>query len=290
MALFFYQRLMNAWTALALFASAAAAPAQEAKAPAIAPAPAAQTSTATTATHPAALAAAKPTSASATLSQPTSGTLRMLRTLEAFHKDVKTVHATFHQVRVDEVMMDKVPSEGELWYKKPTLFRADYTDKQPMTTLILEDALYLYVPELKEVDYWKFENAQKRDQQLHQLLIGFGFDVDELIRTYEIQSSEGDAAPLKELKDGGGDPEKTALFYFKPRAEYRDSSPFQSLKLYVDKASHLPEKIWYEDQNQASMTLTMKTIETDKPIDGAMFDKTKVFPAAVEFIDKHKAG
>src|SRR5262245_30768811 len=43
----------------------------------------------------------------------TSGTLRLLRTLEAFHKDVKTIHATFDQVREDQLFSETVKSKGE---------------------------------------------------------------------------------------------------------------------------------------------------------------------------------
>jgi outer membrane lipoprotein-sorting protein len=237
------------------------------------------------------LAAAAPAAPPAMTPDPiqaTSGTLRMLRTLETFHREVKTVYATFDQVRVDALFPDEVRSRGELWYLKPYLFRCDYADPNPMITLILEKTLYNYTSELNQVDFWDFESSKDREQQLHQLLIGFGFDTDELIRIYEIHSSEDEAGPLEELKQAGLDPARTVLFDFTPRPERAETSPFVTLKLYIDKASHLPEKIWYEDPNDATMTLTMRQIETDQPPAAETFDPKMLFPAGVYFIDKRK--
>jgi outer membrane lipoprotein-sorting protein len=61
------------------------------------------------------------------------------------------------------------------------------------------------------------------------------------------------------------------------------------MKLFVDKATHLPEKIWYEDSNDANMTLTMKKIQTDVALDDALFDPNHVFPSGVEYVDKRTA-
>jgi outer membrane lipoprotein-sorting protein len=230
--------------------------------------------------------ATRPTSATRDV---TSGTLRMLRTLNAFHKDVKTIHATFHQSREDEVFLKTVQSEGELWFRKPYFFRVDYANPQPMITLILEKMLYSYVPELKEVDCWSFDSDQNRDQQMHQLLLGFGQDEAELVRLYRIHSSEDEAEPLKELVSDGMDPKKKVLFYFTPRPQYADGSPFVKMKLFVDKATHMPEKIWYEDSNDANMTLAMKKIQTDVGLDDALFNPNRVFPSGVEYIDKRAA-
>ena len=58
------------------------------------------------------------------------------------------------------------------------------------------------------------------------------------------------------------------------------------LKLYIDKASHLPEKIWYQDPNDAHMTLRMKKIETDAALSDTLFDRGKLFPADAETIDR----
>jgi outer membrane lipoprotein-sorting protein len=214
-----------------------------------------------------------------------SGTLRLLRTMETFHKDVKTIHAIFGQVRTDEIFLEQVASKGELWFDKPNRFRCDYSDPEPMINLIVGEALYMYVKKLDQVDYWTFSSPEERDQQLHQLLIGFGFKADDLVKHYDIHSSVDEAGPLAELKAEKLDPEKKVLFVIKPRPAYQETSPFKQLKVYIDKASELPEKIWYKDLSDASMTLLMKKIDLDVKLDPGLFDKDKLFKGA-EYIDK----
>lgn len=215
----------------------------------------------------------------------TSGTLRLLRTLETFHKNVKTIHATFDQIRIDETMQEDTKSRGELWFDKPSRFRADYADPTPQKTLITGDTFYLYTPELKQVDYYTFESPEERDQQLHQLLIGFGFKADDLVKQYEIHSAD-EPGPRSELDKEKINPEKTAMFIIKPRPEYEKTSSFTLLKVYIDKASHLPEKIWYKDPTGSTMILTMKKIELDVKLDDTFFDKKKLFPSEATFINK----
>ena len=227
----------------------------------------------------------------------TSGTLRLLRELEAFHKNVKTIHATFHQLRVDEVFREPVESEGKLWFDKPSSrFRADYANPDEMINLIVGNALYMYVKKLQQVDQYTYASAEERDQQLHELLIGFGFKADDLVRQYEIHSSADEPAVQSELEREKADllkekldPDALWLFEIKPRAATAETSPFKQLKVAIDKTTHLPKKIWYKDQSDASMTLVMKSIELNTKLSDALFDKDKLFPPGTEFIDKRNA-
>ncbi len=217
-------------------------------------------------------------------------TLRLLRTLEAFHKDVKTVHAQFDQVRLDVIFEDRVESTGELWFEKPAKFRCDYTDPEPMINLILEDALFVYFPDLEQVDYWQFDSDEEREQQLHQLLIGFGIEVEKLVARYRVRSSEDDPALLAELEAAARrekwDPEQMALFILQPRPAFEETCPFRNLKVYIDKAGLVPEIIWYDDLNEAEMTLKMKKVETDVTIAARLFDRSAVIPSGTEYFDK----
>jgi outer membrane lipoprotein-sorting protein len=223
-------------------------------------------------------AAAEPTTVSA-------ATLSVLNALEAKNNPIKTVHATFDQTRYDEVFLEKVDSQGELWFDRPDNYRCDYNNPQPMTTLITGNALYMYVPELKQVDYWKFASKDERDAQVHHLLLAFGFKTSELLRHYLIQSSE-DAGPSR--TELGSNPTQSVLLLIAPRAAYVEATPFSQLKVWIDKASLLPQKIWYKDRTGASMTLTMKQIEFDKPFADKLFDPKAVIPAGTKQINKRE--
>ena len=218
----------------------------------------------------------------------TTGTLRMLRTMEAFHADVKTVHATFDQTLHDPVFNDIVESKGELWFRKPDLFRCDYEDEEQTMVLVLPEALYMYFPDLKQVDYYAFESEAEQRQQLHQLLIGFGFEAEDLMERYRIRSSEDDEGLLAELEAAQGDAAGQVLFQFMPRPAYEASSPFRVLKVTIDKASMLPEKIWYSEYSEAERTLRMTGIKTDAQLAEGLFDRKQLIPSDAVLIDKRQ--
>jgi outer membrane lipoprotein-sorting protein len=221
----------------------------------------------------------------------TSGTLALLRTLETTHSALRSIHATFHQVRVDEAFLEKIESDGELWFRKPDRFRCDYADPDKLVNLIHVDTFYLYVPLNDEVDIYRFKSEAERDQYLHLLTIGFGFKADDLIARYEIHSSADETGPLDELRAAALDPDKWALFVIQPREAFRESSPFIRLKVYIDKTRWLPDRIWYEDTTSAAtMTLQMKHIDLNQAIDDAQFDPDKIFPPDAERIEKLTGG
>lgn len=230
------------------------------------------------------------TSAAAASDTPISNaTMRLLRDIEAANKDVKTIHATFDQVRLDEAFEEEVKSPGELWFAKPADYRCDYAEPQKMVTLISGDTLYVYLPKEKQVEYWRFASAEERDQQLHQMLIVFGFNADELATRYEIRSSEDDTALKTQLATEKLDPARKVIFQVRPRPAYEEACPFKLMKVTIDKASHLPDKIWYKDPSDAALTLKMKKVELNPKLPSGVFDKNALFPSGVEYIDKRNA-
>jgi len=221
--------------------------------------------------------------------QPTTGTLRLLRALEAFHSDVKTIHAVFDQVRFDDILMTKVRSPGKLWFDKPDLLRCDYSEPEPVINLIVDRVLYIHTPDLDLVEYWEFQTRSERDQQLHRLMIGFGLKADELLKLYEIHSSEDEAEPRSALEKSGLDPSAKTLFIITLRSELRDeNSPFTRMEVTIDKASHLPDKIRYIEQYQNETIITMKKIEQDAEFSTNLFDPKIAFPANADWINKRE--
>lgn len=229
------------------------------------------------------------TSTTASETPITSATFKELRSLESFNQKVRTVHVTFDQIRVDPVMQDTARSPGELWFDKPARFRCDYTQPQEMITLITDNTFYNYLPKEKQVEYFKFASDEERDQQLHHLLIVFGFNADELARRYVIRSSEDDPELKAELAKASLSPDRKVIFYVKPRPAFEESCPFKVMKVTIDKASHLPEKIWYKDLSDADLTLSKMKVELDPVLAARIFDKKVLFPDKVEYIDKRNA-
>lgn len=215
---------------------------------------------------------------------PTTGTLALLRALESRHGSVRTIHGVFSQLKQSEIFLEEIVSSGEFWFQKPDLFRSDYNPPDEMTNLILKDAIYLHMPSIQQVEVYHFTSPEERDQQLHAMVIGFGFDTEELIREYEVHSSADEAALIQEIEAAGLDPKKTSLLRIVPVGAYLDTSPFTRLKLWLDSESLLPEKIWYEDYNGDKMTLTIEKLELGVKIDPELF--LPKFPPGTEVIDK----
>ena len=113
---------------------------------------------------------------------------------------------------------------------------------------------------------------------------------EELLARYTIHSSEDEAAPAQELEaeaaKSGWKPGEKALLIVEPRPEFAAEATFRQLKVYIDKAALLPQKIWYRDPADASMTLEIKKIERDVKPAPELFDTSKVIPKGTEIIDK----
>lgn len=231
-----------------------------------------------------------PTLGTAALDSDTSlsgPTLALLKELERRNGNEKTVHAAFKQIRHDESMDEDIVSSGTLWFKRnPEMFRCDYANPQPMITIIIPSAWYLYTQEFNQVDFFQFETREEFRQNLDTLMLGFGFKASELAHRYTIQSSEADAATLAELKKQGLETDKTALLVFVPKPAYAQQSPFTILKVFIDKRKYLPEKIWYQDPQGNTMRIELRKIELGAPIEDRLFTPRLVFPTGAKYFNK----
>jgi len=224
----------------------------------------------------------------ASTEQASPATVALLRAIEKKNAGLKTVHAVFDQTRYDEVYLEKAQSRGELWFVKPGSLRVDYSNPKPMITLVADNTLYSYVPDLKQVNYLKFESDAEREAQLHHYLLGFGFKTEELLRHYGIQSSEAGGELSRSLAKEKIDPAKTALVEIKPRPEYAEATPFTRMQIWFDKASLLPRKIWYKEASGADITLEMGKIEFDQSFANDQFNVKAVIPPDAEYINQRE--
>lgn len=221
---------------------------------------------------------------------PSKQTMALLKEMERRHGADKTIHAEFKQIRHDESMDEDIVSSGTLWFKRdPEKFRCDYANPQPMITIIIPEAIYLYTKEFNQVDFYQFESPEEFRQQLDTLMLGFGLKAGDLARRYAVQSSESDAAALAELKKEGLTPDKAALLIFIPKPAFMEQSPFTQLKVFIDKAKYLPEKIWYQESQGNTMRIQLRKIELGVPIEDRMFSPKQVFPSNAKTFNKRES-
>ena len=218
------------------------------------------------------------------VNRPTSGTMGLLRRLEQRHDEVKTVWSTFKQTKVSEIFQETISSEGQLWFEMPDRFRCDYEDE--LISLIVGNTIWMYVPANNQVEILRYESDEERDQQLHSIVLGFGFKTEEMIRSYEIHSSEDEPFLIDEIREAGLELDEVVLLQLEPVPERLDTSPFTKLKLWIDRETLLPDKVWYEDYNGDNVTITLLDPVLNRPIEKEIFEAARIFPAGVEVIDR----
>lgn len=211
-------------------------------------------------------------------------TLALLKALEDRHGASESIEGTFKQTKTSEVFMEKIESTGKFKFRRPDLFRADYDAPDRMTNIIQKDAIYIYVPELKQAERYKFRSSEERDAQLHVMTLGLGFKATDITREYRVCSSEDDEKLLAELKAGGHDPAKVALLFAEPRKNDSDATPFNRIKLWIDKEALRPQKIWTKDYNQDQTEINILNVRFDAGLDKSVFEAK--FPPGTEIIDK----
>lgn len=220
----------------------------------------------------------------ATSDRPSTATLGLLRRLEESHGGSKTVVGTFSQLKVSEIFLEEIRSTGKFHYRKPDLFRCDYDPPDEMTNLIIREAIYLHVPSIEQVEVYRFTHPEERNQQLHSMLIGFGFKSAEISADYFVHSSLDVAALVEEIEAAELDPASVSILQLVPRPARMETSPFTHLKLWIDNETLMPIKIWFMDYNGDRTELTDLAVEFDVPIADALFEAK--FPPGTEVIDK----
>lgn len=212
-------------------------------------------------------------------------TLAFLRAMEARHGGAKAVRGEFRQIKTSDIFLEEFESKGVFVYVEPDLFRCDFEPPDESTNLVVRDAIYVHFPSIAQVERYRFATPEERDQQMHTMTLGFGLETDKIVREYDVISTEeGLLALAKELRDEGFDPAKTTLIHARPAADLAETSPFTLVKLWIDKESLRPQKIWYEDASGERTEILVDKVEFDPPVDRSIFEPK--FPPGTEFIDK----
>lgn len=213
-----------------------------------------------------------------------TATLAVLQAIEEKHGKAKTVAGDFEQTKESEIFLETIQSKGHFAYSKPDLFRCDYFPPDQMTNLIVRDAIYVHTAALNQVEKYRFHTPEERDQQLHVMVLGFGCRAADILREYQVTTSEDDEELKKELATASLESAKVALLRAAPLAAVAETAPFTVIKLWIDKGSLLPQKIWFEDYNGDKTTIKIVKVDFDAEIPSATFEPT--FPAGTEMIDK----
>lgn len=216
--------------------------------------------------------------------KPSTATLALLQAMEGKHGAAKTVVGEFEQTKESEIFLETIQSKGKFSFSKPDLFRCDYFPPDEMTNLIIKDAIYIHTPALNQVERYRFHTPEERDQQLHVMVLGFGCRAADILREYQVTTSEDSEELKKKLTDASLDPAKVILIQAAPVKALAETAPFTIINLWIDKESLLPQKIWFEDYNGDTTTIKINKVDFDAEIPASTFEAN--FPEGTAIIDK----
>jgi len=217
--------------------------------------------------------------------------LALLKRIEERHGNLKTLQAEFDQVKVSETFADETRSHGSLLLEMPDRLRCEYDRPDPSTILFVDDALYQFVPAIKQVDKWRFRTKAEAQEQLRLLLLGFGLSSEEILRSYHVERVE--AAPPE--ADGVGEaappspsdsptPSAPWVLAFKPRNR-EVAKQYAEIRVSFDRERLLPRSVRLTEVagDVTNLTIQPEKVLLNEKIEAGKFKPE--FPGNPEVIE-----
>jgi outer membrane lipoprotein-sorting protein len=200
--------------------------------------------------------------------------LALLKQLEAKYKETLTFYGEFHQKKVSKLFLEEIDSQGEFWYQKPGRFRCEYKPPNQTINLILDDVAYVYIPEIKQVEIYRFKPQDSPVKKLNQMLLGFGVSVKDVLEVYDVY-----AVPNEETDDSF-----VLQFLLKKKEEGLN---FDKIKIWVKKADLQPVRLVFiePEPNRDETLIEIKKLEFNEKIKSQVFKPD--FPKEAEWIEQN---
>ena len=134
------------------------------------------------------------------------------------------MQARFAETKVLVILDEKAEARGTVLLQVPGRFRWNYEAPQESVTLVKDGRFSRYLPRAKQV----FRGQAKGEADL---LVGFGPGAAGLGKKYQVTLAGG---------GGGGQALPPGCSTCKPQAAQASSALFSAIRLWVDKARHIP--------------------------------------------------
>lgn len=196
----------------------------------------------------------------------------ILTALQKKHASLATVSGEFKQLLKSQQFLEEITSEGVFYYKKPDSFRADYHPPTESINYVLGNTAYIYTPEIKQVDVYKLQPDPNSVKNLHQLLLGFGLSVEELLKAYTV------------VKDEEKSDAKKIVLIFHER-KYDENFPFEQISISLNRESLLPTNLVLTGKNEDITYIDVKKLELNPELRASLFEPK--FPKDVEIVEQN---
>lgn len=179
----------------------------------------------------------------------------VLKQLEDAGRDLVTMQAAFHETRVLVLLDEKAEARGTVLLQVPGRFRWNYESPQASVTLVKDGRFARYLPRAKQV----FRGAAKGEADL---LVGFGPGAAGLGKKYEVTLV-------------GEEPVANApawVLDLTPQAAQARSALFSGIRLWVDKARHLPVQTRLTEPTGDHTTVRFENVRVNEKLPADAFD------------------
>jgi len=210
------------------------------------------------------------------LESPTTDTaaqgIEILKLLEDKYKETNTFLGEFSQQKVSKLFLEEIRSRGRFWYEKPGRFRCEYLPPNEQVNLILDDVAYVYIPEIKQVEVYRFKAQDSPVKKLNQMLLGFGTAVKDVLEVYDVHS-----VPREEI-------ESYFVLLFQLRKK-EEGLNFESIKIWLDKKNLQPLRLVFLEPGGDETEINIKKLDFNKRIKESVFKPD--FPSDAEVIEQN---
>jgi outer membrane lipoprotein-sorting protein len=177
----------------------------------------------------------------------------VLGSLEQAGRSLKTMKASFVEVKVNVLLGEQEESRGQVLLQVPGRFRFEYRTPQESVTLVKDGRFARYIPRSKQV----FRGPARGEADL---LVGFGPGAAGLGRKYDVRL-EGEEAV-------GSSPAWVLDLLPRPGQQ----GLFSRIRLWVDKARSIPVQTRLTEPTGDHTTIRFEGVDLNAPLPAGAFE------------------
>lgn len=198
--------------------------------------------------------------------------IEWMKKVEEKYKTIQRIIAEFNQTKTSRQFLEEIDSIGTLYYIRPNKIKIEYTEPGILRNYVIDDVFYIENPEIKQVEKFHLNREDEQTQQIHQMLLGFGASVAELLKFFKMDFIENT-------------PEDRVGIAFETKEDVQDRL-FKECELYISRKNLEPISFnFVDDQDDVTSVTFSKPPLLNPEIPEEEFELD--FPPDFEIIERN---
>lgn len=126
--------------------------------------------------------------------------IEAINKIKDFQKDIYAIRATVYQKKKNPLLKKDIATEGTIILKKPNLLHWDITSPDKLTTIIDGKMMWVYHPDLKEVQRYSISEQYMAMQAVEFLLSIINMSVEDIGKRFDVFAYKQDNNLIFEMK------------------------------------------------------------------------------------------